>query len=179
MSLSAIAGTPSPPISQPSATSNSRARKTRATDELTPEEVDEVKELEKRDDEVRRHEEAHRAAAGQYARGGPKYEFQTGPDGERYAVGGEVEIDTAPIDGDPAATIRKADQIKRAALAPGDPSPKDRQVAADAERMKSKAAEELAEETAKEMMSEPQIPGAPASRESDSSPSTERVDTYA
>ncbi|MCA8932648.1 MAG: hypothetical protein KDA49_09290, partial [Rhodospirillaceae bacterium] len=70
-----------------------------ATDEtdasgLTEEEQAEVDALKERDAEVRRHEQAHAAAGGAYA-GQPTYEYQTGPDGNRYAVGGEVNIDVA------------------------------------------------------------------------------------
>lgn len=114
---------------------------------LTPQEEEEVEELRRRDAEVRRHEAAHKAAAGQYARGGPTFEYQTGPDGRAYAVGGEVSIDTSPIPNDPRATIRKADAIRRAALAPEEPSAQDRKVAAEAEAMRARAMKELAEET--------------------------------
>ncbi len=86
---------------------------------------------------------AHLAAAGPYAIGGPSYEYQKGPDGQRYAVGGHVNIDTSPVPGDPEATLRKAETIRRAALAPGDPSPQDRSVAAAAASMALKAQIEL------------------------------------
>ncbi len=115
--------------------------------ELTEEEEKRVEELKRRDAEVRRHEAAHKAAAGQYARGGPQFEYETGPDGKPYAVGGEVSIDTSPIPDDPRATIRKAEILQRAALAPQDPSDQDRRVAAEAAQMKAKAQKELAEET--------------------------------
>jgi hypothetical protein len=55
--------------------------------ELSEEEQEVVAELKKRDREVREHEQAHLASAGQYARGGAQFEYQTGPDGHRYAVG--------------------------------------------------------------------------------------------
>ena len=58
--------------------------------ELTDEEKAEVDELKDRDREVRQHEQAHMAAAGPYAKGGPSYEYTRGPDGKRHAVGGEV-----------------------------------------------------------------------------------------
>jgi len=99
--------------------------------------------LRQRDREVRAHEEAHLLAAGRYARGGPHYEYVRGPDGRFYAVGGEVKIDTSPIPGDPKATLEKARVIKRAALAPVNPSPQDRMVAAQADRMAAKALMEL------------------------------------
>ncbi len=99
--------------------------------------------LRQRDREVRAHEEAHLLAAGRYARGGPHYEYVRGPDGRFYAVGGEVKIDTSPIPGDPKATLEKARVIKRAALAPVNPSAQDRMVAAQADRMAAKALMEL------------------------------------
>ncbi len=89
----------------------------------------EVAELAAIDARVRAHEAAHRAAAGELARGG-SYTYKTGPDGRAYAVAGEVGIDAAVIRGDPAATLAKMLQVERAALAPADPSPQDRRVAA-------------------------------------------------
>jgi hypothetical protein len=90
--------------------------------ELTPKEKKKVTELQGRDREVRNHEHAHKTAAGRYATGGPKFDFQRGPDGRLYAVGGEVGIDTSRVSDDPGATIRKAQIIRKAALAPRDPS---------------------------------------------------------
>jgi len=112
-------------------------------DELTEEEQRKVDELEKIDRKVRIHEQAHVSAAGGYARGGANYNFVTGPDGKRYASGGHVNLDTSP-ERTPEATIRKADVIRKAALAPADPSPADRQIAADATKMAQKAQRELA-----------------------------------
>ncbi len=113
--------------------------------ELSREDEKQVEQLKKRDAEVRRHEQAHKAAAGQYASGGPSYDYETGADGKQYAVGGEVQIDTSEVPDDPRATIQKAQQIKRAALAPKDPSAQDRKVAAEASQMEAKARQELAE----------------------------------
>ena len=111
--------------------------------ELSPEEEQQVRELQARDREVRQHERAHQAAAGGYARGGASFEQQKGPDGRSYAVGGEVQIDTAPVPGDPAATIRKMQQVRRAALAPRQPSSQDRRVAAEAAAKEAEARAEL------------------------------------
>ena len=102
-----------------------------------------ISELVARDREVRAHEQAHAAAGGQYA-GSPTYSFVKGPDGLNYAVGGEVSIDTAPVAGDPEATIRKAQVIRAAASAPAEPSPQDRRVAAQAASLESDARVELA-----------------------------------
>jgi hypothetical protein len=88
-----------------------------ASGELSPEEQKVVAELKKRDADVRRHEMAHKRVAGIYALGVPSYQYQVGPDGRRYAVGGEVSIDTSEVSNNPEATIRKAEQVKRAALA--------------------------------------------------------------
>lgn len=111
--------------------------------ELTEEEKQQVEKLKARDQEVRRHEAAHKAAAGPYAKGGPTYTYQRGPDGRAYAVGGEVQIDTSPIKGDPAATIRKMQVIRQAATAPANPSSQDRAVAAQAARQALEAQREL------------------------------------
>ena len=111
--------------------------------ELTPEEQKLVRRLQKRDREVRAHEQAHKAAGGRYA-GGASYEYETGPDGKKYAVGGEVSISAGSVSGDPKATAEKARTIRRAALAPAQPSAQDRQVAARAAAMEAKAEADLA-----------------------------------
>ena len=100
----------------------------------------ELDKLQERDREVRRHEQAHKAAAGRYA-GAISYEYSQGPDGKRYAVGGEVGIDISP-EKDPEATIAKMRQIKAAATAPAEPSPQDRAVAAEASRIEMRARQE-------------------------------------
>lgn len=118
--------------------------------ELSDEERQLLKELRARDAEVRAHEQAHLAAAGPYANGAPTFEFQTGPDGRQYAVGGEVSIDSSPVPGDPEATVRKAQTIKRAALAPSDPSAQDRQVAAQAAQLEAQARQQVKAQKAEE-----------------------------
>jgi hypothetical protein len=102
-----------------------------------------INKLKQTDAEVRAHEAAHLAAAGGIAIGGAHFEYQQGPDGLRYAVSGEVNIDSSPVPGDPAATLRKADIIRRAALAPAHPSGPDMQVAASAAAMAAQAQVEL------------------------------------
>lgn len=115
--------------------------------ELSDEEKKEVEELHQRDNQVRQHEYAHIAAAGAYAQG-VSFSYQAGPDGQRYAVGGEVSIDTSPVQDNPDATIAKASVIRAAAIAPADPSAQDRQVAAAATRMEAAArAEKMQEAT--------------------------------
>ncbi|UTW03824.1 hypothetical protein KDX31_01965 [Amphritea atlantica] len=102
-----------------------------------------IRELAARDQEVRQHELGHAAAGGQFA-GAPSFEYQRGPDGRLYAVGGEVSIDTSPVANDPEATLEKAEVILRAALAVADPSPQDHAIAARAVAMISEARAELA-----------------------------------
>ena len=103
-----------------------------------------VRQMQARDREVRAHEQAHLAAGGQHA-GGASYSYEMGPDGKRYAVGGEVPIDTSE-EATPQATIQKARTVRKAALAPAKPSAADRQVASKATAMEQKARQELQEE---------------------------------
>jgi hypothetical protein len=105
----------------------------------------EIRELQMRDREVRAHEAAHAAAGGAYA-GAPAYDFERGPDGRTYAVGGSVSIDISPIPGDPQATQQKAQQIRAAALAPAQPSAQDMKVAQQAQAMAAQARSEIAQE---------------------------------
>lgn len=116
------------------------------TGELSEEDRRIVAKLRARDIEVRRHEQAHLAVAGQHALGGASYTYQVGPDGQRYAIGGSVQIDLSPVPNDPDATLRKAQQLQQAALAPADPSSTDRQVAMMAGRMAQEALRNIAEE---------------------------------
>lgn len=110
--------------------------------ELTEDQQRQLDELKRRDQEVRRHEQAHLAAAGRYANGGPQYEFTTGPDGRQYATGGHVNIDTGPAE-TPEATLAKARIIRRAALAPADPSAQDRAVANAANQLERDARQQI------------------------------------
>lgn len=113
-------------------------------DGLTNAERAMVEKLSARDAEVRRHEQAHMMVGGQYA-SAPSYTYQSGPDGNRYAIGGEVRIDVSPVRGDPQATINKMEVVKAAALAPAEPSPADRQIASYADQMMARATAELME----------------------------------
>lgn len=101
-----------------------------------------IRDLSARDREVRAHEQAHAAVGGIYA-GSPSYTFQRGPDGVNYAVGGEVPI-SLPQGGDPQRRIVAAEQVRRAALAPAEPSGADRQIAAAATRIALEARAEIA-----------------------------------
>lgn len=123
------------------------AVKASGNEEQLKAEREQIQALAKRDREVRAHEQAHASVAGQYAKG-TSYTYQRGPDGVSYAVGGEVQIDTSPIPGDPEATLRKAQQLRRAANAPAEPSSQDARVAALAAQMEQQARIEVSERQA-------------------------------
>ncbi len=101
-----------------------------------------LQQLAERDREVRAHEQAHQAVGGQYA-GAVSLTYERGPDGKKYAIGGEVPIDTGKVANDPQATLDKAETIRRAALAPAEPSSQDRRVAAQAIQMALEARVEI------------------------------------
>ena len=137
---------------QGSEDSDSEQQQNQQASEVTPEEEQDqqqleleqqqIEELKARDTEVRVHEQAHASVGGQYA-GSPSYEYQRGPDGTNYAVGGEVQIDVSEIPGDPQATIDKMQTVRAAALAPAEPSSADRAIAADATQKMAAAQAEL------------------------------------
>ena len=109
-----------------------------------------LQQLRARDAEVRAHERAHLAAGGEHVRGGARFAYQKGPDGRLYAIGGEVSIDTSPVPNNPQATLAKAEQVVRAALAPAEPSPQDRTVAAEARQLAAQARIEIARQRLEE-----------------------------
>ncbi len=117
----------------------SENKQSRERQQVSNEELSEIRQLSQRDREVRAHEQAHRSAGGSLIRGGTSFTFTRGPDGKQYAVGGEVSIDTGAVPNDPKATIQKAQTIRRAALAPSNPSTADRQIAAQASSMEQQA----------------------------------------
>ncbi len=116
---------------------------------ISPQAREILSQLASRDREVRAHEAAHAAAGGSHA-GSPVYEMEKGPDGRSYAVGGEVSISTSPVAGEPEATLGKAEQVRRAALAPAQPSAADRSIAARATNMASRARMEISREQSAE-----------------------------
>jgi len=107
------------------------------------EQQNQIQKLRNTDREVRSHEQAHLAAAGGISQGGATFKFILGPDGQRYAVSGEVQIDTSSVAGDSEATLQKAQQIQQAALAPSEPSAQDRSVAMAAAAMAAVARAEI------------------------------------
>ncbi len=110
--------------------------------ELTTSEQQQVSELSQIDSQVRAHEAAHIAAGGSVVSGGASYTYQKGPDGQLYAIGGEVPISSAGASS-PEAKIAIAKEMQAAALAPANPSLQDLKVAASATQMEAQARQEL------------------------------------
>lgn len=137
--------TPEPRSASREEGSRSNARSEKVDEQgLTEADRRTIEQLKRRDREVREHERAHASAGGSIA-GSPTFKFTRRPDGRQYAVGGEVSIDASPVPGNPQATIRKLEQVKRAALAPRTPSGQDRSVASSADAGIIQAKKELAD----------------------------------
>jgi len=100
-----------------------------------------IQQLKRVEQKVIAHELAHKSVAGELA-GFVHYKYKIGPDGKKYIVGGEVDIQIKEGK-TPEETIKIAQKIKAAALAPADPSPQDLRVAARATIMEMQARIEL------------------------------------
>lgn len=137
---SPVSGTPT---SASGADDGSRGSRPGGVARLSEEEQQQVDKLKARDREVRAHEQAHIAAASGASVSGPSFSYQQGPDGQRYAIGGHVNIDVSP-GRTPEETLRKAQAVERAALAPAEPSGQDQAVAAQARQMALQAMAEQA-----------------------------------
>jgi hypothetical protein len=125
--------------SDPSADPTASKQRKR-TGSLEPDDQTRVAALRARDAQVKLHERMHQAIAGALA-GAASFTYERGPDGQLYAVGGEVPIDLSPGK-TPKETIDRARTIRAAALAPADPSGADRAVAAAAAAMELEAQRE-------------------------------------
>lgn len=121
------------------------------TERIDQQEIGQLLKLKQRDTEVRAHEQAHLSAAGRFARGGASFTLQKGPDGTSYAIGGEVGIDVGK-ESTPEATIVKMQTIRRAALAPANPSAADRRIASQASVKEAQARQELVNKTQEELL---------------------------
>lgn len=101
-----------------------------------------IRELAALDREVRQHE-INNSAVGVTQTGAPDFEYERGPDGRSYLIGGEVSIDTSAVPDDPAAALEKSELILKAALAVAEPSHQDRAVAERAAVLGDEARAEL------------------------------------
>lgn len=150
--------------------------------QLTPEQQQEVNRLKAIDRKVRAHEQAH-MAAGAGVTGGASFQFTRGPDGRQYAVGGEVRINVSSGQ-TPESTLERARVIQAAALAPADPSPQDRAVAAQAAMLEAQARAELSRMKREDQGGEAaggarQASALQAYAAQDAEPNGTRVDQYA
>lgn len=116
---------------------------TRTEGDLSREDRLLLEKLRQRDAKVRGHEINHVLSAGGQA-GQPAYTYQTGPDGQRYAIGGSVSISMIST-GDPDADARSARRAQRAALANGEASGADLQAAAKAREQEAASLKKAAE----------------------------------
>jgi SprA family protein len=138
----------------------------KSTSELSSQDLQQIQQLKARDQLVRAHESAHIAAGAGIVHGGANYSFQRGPNGVQYAVGGEVKIDSSKVEGDPQATLKKAEKIRAAALAPAQPSAQDRSVAAKAVQMAIEARAEITQQQNNDTSSDRGVNSVSSSEES-------------
>jgi hypothetical protein len=124
--------------------------------QLTPQQKVEVAKLTARDRDVRAHEQAHMASAGALANG-IEYDYELGPDGKMYAVGGKVKI-SIPPGLSAEQKLAASRELHTAAQAPTDPSGQDMVVASQASRMEVEALQEIAKQNAKPAEAKNSVP---------------------
>jgi hypothetical protein len=142
----------------------------RAETELSHEELQKLRELERKDQQVRTRDMAFLAAAGGAA-GSVSLEYETGPDGRRYAVGADIKLDTS-AGATPEQTMAKARALRAATMSARSDSSTDASAAAKAVRMEAEARAEIERERAAEreravdqaasqVTTNPELPGLP------------------
>jgi len=94
--------------------------------------------LQIRDREVKAHEAAHGTDPNLIKIGAAQFDYTIGPDGRAYATGGKVTLSTGNPSS-PEDAIAKAESLKKASMAPGNPSPQDFQALNSAVAMKAEA----------------------------------------
>ncbi len=83
-----------------------------------------IDQLISRDKEVRVHEASHSINPELIKIGSAQFDYTIGPDGKAYATGGKVTLSTG-ISRTPEEALSKAGALKKAAMAPGEPSSQD------------------------------------------------------
>lgn len=133
-----------PESGQPEKNPSTELQKSSSSDSSDqPEELQvqqEIARLKRTEEKVKAHEAAHKSAGGGIT-GPVSYTYTRGPDDRNYVTGGEVPI-TISSGHTPQETINRMQQVIRAALAPADPSPQDRAVAAQASNIMQQARQE-------------------------------------
>ncbi|HAS82926.1 MAG TPA: hypothetical protein DCS43_09715 [Verrucomicrobia bacterium] len=125
----------------PVAKTDQESEENQGASDLSSDDEQVVRELLARDKEVRAHEQAHASAGARNVR----FDYQSGPDGRQYAVGGSADIEISASSGDESAKIAQARKMRAAALAPAAPSTQDMAVAAKASRIEAEAMAEASE----------------------------------
>lgn len=97
---------------------------------------------------VKQHEQAHMSVGGGLV-GAARFSYTVGPDGKRYVAGGEVSI-SIPSSHKEEDNVQTFERVKRAALAPADPSPQDIKTAAMASALLTAAYQKLAKQKAED-----------------------------
>lgn len=97
-----------------------------------------IDELKSRDKEVRTHEAAHTTNPELIKIGSAQFDYTIGPDGKAYATGGKVTLSTGNSK-TPEEALSKAEALKKASMAPGEPSPQDSQALNSAVAMEFEA----------------------------------------
>lgn len=104
-----------------------------------------VASMERKDRAVRAEEYAKAARLGQHGRGSPRFKFETGPNGHRYATEGQLAVNTRE-GSTPEVSIRKARAIKSASLTVGKVTTTDRKMAAQALLLEMQARSKIVKE---------------------------------
>lgn len=97
---------------------------------------------------VIQHERAHMHTGGEFA-GAASYVYSKGADGKTYVTGGEVSM-KVPAGGDLEQLKYALERVKRAAMAPANPSPQDMQTAAMAATRQAAVNQEIVRKKATE-----------------------------
>lgn len=99
----------------------------------SPDSESETQQMDHRSRKIVNHENKHSAVLRDSSYSAddakPRFVEQQGPDGRKYAVGGEVNTDLRPIPGNPDATEKKAESVYRSAIGDSDRSESDNEAA--------------------------------------------------
>jgi len=142
LKLAVAAGLPKslPPVVKPDAIPEKKLQP--GPPQLNEAQLLEISKLKSRDTELRQHEQAHLSASAGVDVSNASFTYQRGPNGVNYAVSGDVRIDTS-AELKPEDRLVQAAMISDVALAPPEPTPTDRAVAAKAQQMAQQARIEI------------------------------------
>jgi len=101
-----------------------------------------IERLKNRDKEVRTHESSHSNNPELIKIGSAQFDYTIGPDGKAYATGGKVTLATG-IARTPEDALAKAEALKKASMAPGEPSSQDFQALSAAQSMEYEARNQI------------------------------------